>query len=75
MAQSNAARSAPVCPPETIFKPVSSPSFTALHIPSRPAGFQSERTTWPRDHLSAQYHEALCRIGAKVFLLARQRQL
>ena len=27
------------------------------------------------DHLSAQYHEALCRIGAKVFLLARQGQL
>ncbi len=27
------------------------------------------------DHLSAQYHEALCRIGAKMFLLARQGQL
>ncbi len=27
------------------------------------------------DHLSAQYREALCRIGAKVFLLARQCQL
>jgi hypothetical protein len=27
------------------------------------------------NHLSAQYHEALCRIGAKVFLLARQGQL
>ena len=27
------------------------------------------------DHLSAQYHEALCRIGAKMFLLARQKQL
>jgi hypothetical protein len=24
------------------------------------------------DHLSAQYHEALCRIGAKLFLLARR---
>ena len=22
------------------------------------------------DHLSAQYHEALCRIGAKMFMLA-----
>jgi hypothetical protein len=28
-----------------------------------------------RSHLSAQYHEALCRIGAKMFLLARQGQL
>jgi hypothetical protein len=27
------------------------------------------------DHLSAQYHEALCQIGAKMFLLARQGQL
>jgi hypothetical protein len=27
------------------------------------------------DHLSAQYHEALCRIGALVFLLARRGQL
>jgi hypothetical protein len=27
------------------------------------------------DHLSSQYHEALCRIGAKLFLLARQGQL
>ena len=27
------------------------------------------------DHLSAQYHEALCRVGAKLFLLARQVQL
>ena len=27
------------------------------------------------DHLSSQYHEALCRIGAKMFLLARQGQL
>ena len=27
------------------------------------------------DHLSAEYHEALCRIGAKMFLLARQGQL
>jgi hypothetical protein len=27
------------------------------------------------DHLSAQYHEALCRIGAKLYLLARQGQL
>jgi hypothetical protein len=27
------------------------------------------------DHQSAQYHEALCRIGAKEFLLARQGQL
>jgi hypothetical protein len=26
------------------------------------------------DHLSAEYHEALCRIGAKMFLLARQGQ-
>jgi hypothetical protein len=27
------------------------------------------------DHLSAQYHDALCRIGAKMFALARQNQL
>ena len=27
------------------------------------------------DHLRAECHEALCRIGAKVFLLARQDQL
>jgi hypothetical protein len=27
------------------------------------------------DHLNAQYHEALCRIGVTVFLLARQDQL
>jgi hypothetical protein len=27
------------------------------------------------DHLSSQYHEALCRIGAKLFLLARQGNL
>jgi hypothetical protein len=27
------------------------------------------------DHLSAQYHEALCRIGARMFLLARQNEL
>ncbi len=27
------------------------------------------------DHLSSQYHEALCRNGAKMFLLARQGQL
>jgi hypothetical protein len=27
------------------------------------------------DHLSAQYHEAVCRIGAKLFLLARQGRL
>jgi hypothetical protein len=27
------------------------------------------------DHLSAEYHEALCWIRAKVFLLARQNQL
>jgi hypothetical protein len=27
------------------------------------------------DHLSTQYYEALCRIGAKMFLLARQVQL
>ncbi len=27
------------------------------------------------DHLSSQYHEALCRIGAKMFLLARQGQI
>jgi hypothetical protein len=27
------------------------------------------------DHLSAQYHEALCRIGPTVFLLTRQGQL
>ncbi len=27
------------------------------------------------DHLSSEYHEALCRIGAKLFSLARQKEL
>ena len=27
------------------------------------------------DHLSAEYHEALCRIGAKLFALARRGDL
>ncbi len=27
------------------------------------------------DHLSSEYHEALCRIGAKMFLLARRGHL
>jgi len=27
------------------------------------------------DHLSAEYHQALCRIGATLFLLGRQGQL
>jgi hypothetical protein len=27
------------------------------------------------DHLSAQYHEALCRIGAKLYSLARRREI
>jgi len=27
------------------------------------------------DHLSAEYHEALCRIGAKLYSLARRREI
>jgi hypothetical protein len=41
-----------------------------VHVLNHELGHQ-----YSPDHLSAQYHEALCRIGAKVFLLARQGQL
>ena len=30
---------------------------------------------YSEDHLSSEYHEALCRIGAKLFALARRNEV